>query len=289
MRITTYNIWNAKRNWSKRLAAIVEELAALDADVVALQEVPVEAAPGLPIDRYFREHTSYPHVLHLPYPGPADKREWPEGLAFLSKLPIENVRINWADDQPTDNSWAARILVCQADSSLSITNVHLDWRHAASRERHIVRIVRDLIDARPCDVDLLCGDLNDDSDAPVLQFLDGRASLDGYRTRWRDLAAEWHAARGESPPVTLDFEHNPRWKSMTIANPSKRVDRIYLRTAEPASPPNTLRVGLFGKHPTNRLGIIPSDHYGLFVDLDVPLTSVTLAPPLPCEGEGVGG
>src|SRR5262245_52932423 len=111
LRIANYNIWNSNRNWSNRLAAIVEELASLDADVVALQEVPVEAAPGMPIDGYFRERMTYPHVLHLPYPGPADKRESPEGLGFLSKLPIEDVHVNWANGRPTDNSWAGRFVV----------------------------------------------------------------------------------------------------------------------------------------------------------------------------------
>lgn len=270
MRIVTYNVWNSKRNWSRRLAAVVEELAALDADIVVLQEVPVEAAPGLPIDRYLRDHIAYPHVLHLPYPDPADKREWPEGLAFLSRLPVQDVGVNWANGQPTDNSWAARIVVRWEGRSLGITNVHLDWRHARSRERHIVRIVRDLIDDPPCDVDLLCGDFNDDGDAPALQFLDGRLALDGYHTCWRDLAAEWHAERGELAPVTLDFEHNPRWKSMTVVEPSKRFDRIYLRTAEAGTAPRILRVGIFGKEPINSLGIIPSDHYGLFTDLNVP-------------------
>jgi endonuclease/exonuclease/phosphatase family metal-dependent hydrolase len=267
LRIATYDIWNSKRNWARRLAAIVEELAALDADVVALQEVPVEVSPGLSIDGFLRELTAYPHVLHLPYPGPADKREWPEGLAFLSKLPIEDVRVNSDDGQPTENSWAGRIVVNWAGRWLGVTNVHLDWRHAASRERHIVRIVRDLIDAGPADLDLLCGDFNDDGDAPTLQFLEGRAALDGYRTRWQDLAVEWYAARGEAAPVTLDFENNPRWRSMQIADPSKRFDRVYLRAAESAASPRVQSVGLFGKEPTNSLGIVPSDHYGVFVDL----------------------
>jgi maltose 6'-phosphate phosphatase len=268
VRIATYNVWNAKTNWTRRLAALAEEVSHLDADLVALQEAPVEATPGLPIAAYLREHTLYPHVLHLPYPGPADKREWPEGLAFLSKHSLTDVQANWARGQPTGNSWGARVVLAWDGMSLGVTNVHLDWRHAASRERHIVRIVRDLIDARPCDVDLLCGDFNDDGDAPPLRYLAGQAALDGYTTCWRDLAAEWHAARGEPAPVTLDFEHNPRWRTKSIADPSKRFDRIYLR-ARPERAPQVTRTGLFGQEPTNSLGLVPSDHYGLFADLEL--------------------
>jgi maltose 6'-phosphate phosphatase len=267
LRLATYNVWNAKTNWPNRLAALVEELGTLDADIVALQEVPFEASPGLPIDQFFREQTAYPHVHYLPYPGPADKREWPEGLAFLSKHPLEDVRVNWADGQPTENSWGARAVVRWQGISLGVTTVHLDFRHADSRERHIVRIVRDLIDAHPSELDILCGDFNDDGDAPSLRFLEGRADLHGYRTVWRDLAVEWHAARGEVPPVTLDFQNNPRWKARSIISPSKRFDRIYLRQANGVAAPRILNVGLFGQEPVNSLGVVPSDHYGLYADL----------------------
>jgi endonuclease/exonuclease/phosphatase family metal-dependent hydrolase len=274
LRIATYNIWNAKTQWPRRLAAIAEELVRLDADIVALQEAPVRASVGLPLAAYLRERTGYPHLLYLPYPGPADKREWPEGLAFLSKLPLTRMRANWAGGEPTENSWAARVEVRWQARRLGITNVHLDWRHAESRERHIVKIVRDLIDARaadagPGDLDVLCGDFNDDGDAPVLRFLAGTLPLDGYETAWHDLAAEWHAAQDRPAPVTLDFEHNPRWQGKTVRDHSKRFDRIYLRAAAAGEQPPILAAGLFGHEPTNSFGVIPSDHYGLYVDLDL--------------------
>ena len=117
-------------------------------------------------------------------------------------------------------------------------------------------------------MDILCGDFNDDGDAPALRYLAGQAALDGYTTCWRDLAAEWHAARGEAAPVTLDFEHNPRWRTKAITDPSKRFDRVYLR-ATPEHEPAVVCANLFGKEPTNGLGLVPSDHYGLFVDLDL--------------------
>jgi hypothetical protein len=101
----------------------------------------------------------------------------------------------------------------------------------------------------------------------VLRFLAGHVALDGHTTRWRDLAAEWHAARGETPPVTLDFEHNPRWKTKTIRDASKRFDRVYLRAD--GLGPRVLAVSLFGKEPANSLGVVPSDHYGVVVDLDL--------------------
>ena len=44
--VATYNLWNSTVNWEQRLAAMVDELHALAADVVAMQEAPNEASSG---------------------------------------------------------------------------------------------------------------------------------------------------------------------------------------------------------------------------------------------------
>ena len=269
MRIATYNLWNAVTNWPQRLAGIAEELCGLDADIVAAQEAPTQASESMLLADYLRGHTQYPHVLHLPCNETPRGEDRPEGLAFLSKLPLTNVQTNWRDGFDNENSWGARVVIDWNGVSLGVTNVHLDWKHADSRERHIVNIVREMIDAQPADIDILCGDFNDDGGASSLAFLAGSVTLHGYRNQapWSDLALEWHTACGETPPVTLDFEHNPRWKPKQIGGPSKRFDRIYLSARSPDLEPRTAAVGVFGQHPTKVAGIVPSDHYGLYVDL----------------------
>ena len=268
MRIATYNLWNAAANWPQRLAGIAEVLRGLDADIVAAQEAPTQASETVLLEAYLREHTQYPHVLHLPYNETPRGDDRPEGLAFLSKLPLTDEQTNWRDGYDNENSWGARVVVDWQGVSVGLINVHLDWKLADSRERHLVSIVRGMIDAQPADIDILCGDFNDDLDALSLAFLDGGITLHGYRTQWRDLAMEWHAARGETPPVTLDFEHNPRWKAKRITTPSKRFDRIYLRARSLEFEPRTTAFGVFGQHRTNAAGVVPSDHYGLYVDLE---------------------
>jgi maltose 6'-phosphate phosphatase len=271
MRIATYNLWNAATNWPLRLAGAAEELRALDAHIVCLQEAPAWADEGTTLADYLRQHTGYAHALHLPYPEAPRGEDRPEGLGFLSTLPLSAAHVSWSDGTDNQNSWGARVVVDWQGHSLAVTNVHLDWKHPANRERQIVRIVRELIDAHPADIDILCGDFNDDGAAPSLAYLAGSIELFGHRTCWRDLAADWHAARGDLPPVTLDFEHNPRWKPKKIAAPSKRYDRIYLRARLPelAAAVHVEDVGIFGKEPRNSLGIVPSDHYGLYADLSV--------------------
>ncbi len=269
MRIATYNLWNSTTNWARRLAAIVEELTFLDADIVALQEAPTQARDRQSLVDFFREETDYPHVIQLEEPEAPDEGERPEGLAFISKLPFEAVRTNW-ERVATNNNWAMKIAVDWKGRSLGVTNVHLDYRQASSREQHIARIVRELIDSHSCDYEILCGDFNDELDSLLARFLEGRASIEGYRTQWRDLAYAWHANLGESPPVTLDFLNNPRWQDEVSNETPARFDRLYLRTSESSLGIQILQAGIFGREPHNRFGIIPSDHYGVFVDLQEP-------------------
>jgi len=270
MRIATYNLWNSTFNWTQRLAAIVEELAALDADIVAMQEVPTQATESQPIIDFLREQTGYSHALHLEYPEEPDEGTRREGLALLSKFPVENARANWEDDRATSNNWAVKVVMDWTGTSLGVTNVHLDWQQAASREQHIARIVGELIDKRPCDYDILCGDFNDDVDCLVARFLEGKALIGTRSTQWRDLDHAAQAAHGEVAQITMDFLGNPRWKGKHIDGASGRFDRIYLRNEGSSRDLRVLRSGLFAKEPTNRFGIVPSDHYGVFVDLDEP-------------------
>ena len=270
MRIATYNLWNSTFDWERRLYAAMEELAMLDADVVGMQEAPTHAPGGRAFTDFLRDRTNYPHALHVAYPVEPDESGRPEGLAFLSKLPLEDVRFNWEDEAATANNWAAKVVVDWHGASLGIANVHLDWEQAASRERHMDRIVQELIYECGCQHDILCGDFNEDVDSPVSEFLEARESSAGRGAQWRDLARSWHSALGEAAPVTVDFTGNPRWKGQTVDSAPARFDRIYLRSGESSRDLRVVRAGLFGKAPSNRFGIVPSDHYGVFVDLEVP-------------------
>jgi endonuclease/exonuclease/phosphatase family metal-dependent hydrolase len=270
VRIATYNLWNSTFNWSQRLAAIVDELAFLDADIVAMQEAPTNATDTQSFVDFFREHTRYPHALHLEYPEEPEEGVRTEGLALLSKLPFTDAWVSWQDDRVTGNNWAVKVVVEWRGTSLGITNVHLDWEQEVSREQHVVHIVRELIDKRPCAYDILCGDFNDDVDSLVARFLEGQASIAACNTQWRDLAHEGHEAMGEAAPITLDFLGNPRWAGEKVDQAPARYDRIYLRSGAASRELRVLRAGLIGKEPANRSNVVPSDHYGVFVDLEEP-------------------
>jgi endonuclease/exonuclease/phosphatase family metal-dependent hydrolase len=80
MRVATYNLWNSPVDWERRLAAIVDELRALSADVVALQEASTETTRGGSLAAYLEAETGYRETRHMPYPEDENDEDRPEGL-----------------------------------------------------------------------------------------------------------------------------------------------------------------------------------------------------------------
>ena len=269
MRIATCNIWNHALAWERRLEGLAAELVALDADVVALQEAPLEAGVGEPLLEHLRRATGYPHVVHRACPPEPDEDERPEGLAVLSRLSIRSVHTNWEGGRATQNSWAMRAVLEWGASTLGLTSAHLDYRTARSREAAIVSIVDDTIGREPSEYEILCGDFNDHPDAALGSYLEGGAELEGSRTAWRDLAVVGHAKVAELAPTTIGFRRgNPRLHVLAAEGLYAHFDRIYLRKGGASDDFTVERAGLLGTEPRTSDGFTPSDHYGVFVDLE---------------------
>jgi maltose 6'-phosphate phosphatase len=270
MRVATYNLWNSPVNWERRLAAIVDELRVLSADVVALQEAPTEAAPGRSLTAYFEAETGYREVRHVPYPEDEADDDRPEGLALLSRHSLGPVWTSWADGAATHNSFAVKVDVEIGGASVGFTNVHLDWESPDHRLQAITELVS-WGERHPADIEILCGDFNDPEDGPVAAYLEagpGRGAAVPPETRmWQDAVV--YSVGRTAAPMTLDPLRNPRWAGSVVSERPARFDRIYLRSSSSRSAPRVVASGLFGREPANRLGIVPSDHYGVFVDLEL--------------------
>ena len=266
MRIATYNIWNSATDRIRRLEALCEELERIDADVVALQEVPAMAWEGSRQDvaHLVSERIQYHFVVFHRYPGDGE-----EGLAFLSKLLFRSVEAGWEASPTALRDCGLRVEVEGEGAAVAITNVHLDYKSIAVREAQIVS-VSEWVAARaepPC-LEILCGDFNCYPESSVYRFLMGEQTLEGKAGPvWHDLAA-YHAHRtGSVPSPTLDFATNPRWAGeVSLALPA-RFDWLLLQERWPLPAPSVSRVELFGRSPTPITGVVPSDHYGVFADI----------------------
>src|SRR5690625_4223115 len=130
MRIATYNIWNHPTAFEDRLNAMCEELIRVNADLVALQEVPMMISE--PKDQLFVEHlarrTGYEHYHFNPYPGDD------EGLAILSRVSLEEAKYTGNLKEKISNC-ATRVIAEMNGVKIGVTNVHLNWKSALTREK----------------------------------------------------------------------------------------------------------------------------------------------------------
>ena len=78
LRIAIYNIWNDD-NQNKRADKILQELQAVRADIVGLQEV-----TGAFYEQFLKENAVYPYSCFYPYSGED------EGLVIISRFPVES-------------------------------------------------------------------------------------------------------------------------------------------------------------------------------------------------------
>jgi len=241
-----------------RIEAICREMKRIQADMVALQEAWSHGRTGV-VD-HIAERCEYPHRAYRPYPDDPN-----EGLAFLSKLPIEHVSAIW-DTMPA-RQIAIRAVIVVAHRRVAVTNVHLDWRSILAREDEIVDLDRWLTGCySPDTYEVLCGDFNAASDSSVHRFLTGKQSLDRRSTLWADVA-EYYANRIQgTPAVTLDFDHNPRWAGVANMEIPLRCDWILLKHGFSSPSPMIKTVEVFGTTPSKESGVIPSDHYGVVLN-----------------------
>ena len=191
--------------------------------------------------------------------APRSGGEHPARLAILSKRPLEFVAVNDAK-----NNWAVKVTFKALGTSVGFRNVHLDWQHLAGHGPAIQQILRELVERRPCDHEFLLGDFNEPADGPAARALVTDPPLSDL-TGWRDLGGE---AGGEHAAVTVTVGFAGGSRERELGTLFERFDRIYPSSRRGTPSPRLLGAGVFGQQLANREGIVPSDHLGVFVDLE---------------------
>jgi endonuclease/exonuclease/phosphatase family metal-dependent hydrolase len=184
LKVATFNVWNNENTWSSRKIAIIEEIIRINADIIALQEV-----PNLLELKLILKEVGINHYSFMQYSDEV------EGLAILSKFLLETVR----KSNDVLNQCAQRVTVNIKGLTLGFTNVHLTWKSAFKREKQIVEVIKWVSESSNTDYELLCGDFNSNPNiSSVYNFLVGELSIDSSDTSWVDLGQSL-----KSP--TLDF------------------------------------------------------------------------------------
>ena len=255
MKIATYNIWNDKATLELRAKQIIEEIRAVDADIIGLQEVSTE---------FYKNHlapeSGYVHHVFMQYPGEN------EGLAMLSRNPLIFLEALYQRENYA-NSIAMNAFFMVDGICFSLTNVHLPWDSAAAREHQILAIDRHLREQN-ADFHILLGDFNSDIGSSVDRYLCGEQTLHGYEANpcWNDLARAYAARTGEAVKPTLDTVHNPRWAGKKSIYAPKVMDRIYIRDHWQETELEAVKV--FGTEVSKKTGYAASDHYGVVAEVN---------------------
>ncbi|MFF2073241.1 RNA repair domain-containing protein [Kitasatospora sp. NPDC058162] len=247
LRVVTWNtLWDRydadRIATARRRPLLLAELAAADADVIALQEVEPALVVQLLAEPWVRER----YVLGTDPSG----RDVPEyGLLLLSRLPV----LEAGRHALGPHKAVTAVTVRTADTPLTVAAVHLSSDHStdgpARRQAELARLAEGLagIEGEL----LLLGDFNDARTGPS-----GPAAALGLRDAWTEV----HGPADDTP--TFDPTANPLAAVSSLTGRPGRIDRVLHRSDRARATAATL----LGNRPSTD-GLHPSDHYGVAVDL----------------------
>jgi endonuclease/exonuclease/phosphatase family metal-dependent hydrolase len=187
--VVTLNVWNLKNDVALRMKVAAAGLAALQPDVVALQEVAEPRGGPNQVDVLARALES-----ELAFDEVANWGDVRVGNAILTRLPIlrrSSVALPSAGDDPRR---AMYVELQTPSGSLPFFNCHLSWEmwHAPRREAQVVAL-DEFVRAHPGELPpIVCGDFNTPPESAAIYFMTGRMGLAGRGTYYRDAWARRH-------------------------------------------------------------------------------------------------
>jgi endonuclease/exonuclease/phosphatase family metal-dependent hydrolase len=259
-RVVTLNIWNRQGPWGQRLPLVRDGLAALDADVIGLQEV--LGFPGMPSQADEIAAGTGWHVHHVPAWHLGGGLTF--GNAILSKHPLADMQSLPLPSPPgldTRTVAFARVLLPHGPMPVFVTHLTFQLHLGHARIEQVRALAEHVKTLAPVDEPppVVMGDLNADPDSDEMRFLRGLTPLGGTSVYFADC---WIATGAEGPGYTYDRRNTYALRSR---EPSRRIDYIYVR-----GPDRSLR----GEPLACRLalteavdGVWPSDHFAVVADI----------------------
>ena len=259
LRVLTINIWNRSGPWDARLALLRKGVAAIDPDLVGLQEV-IEH-DGRTQAEAIGEGLGYHAAFGVAHDLGAGVKF---GNAVLSRWPITRQEIF---PLPNAGSAESRSLlmteIASPHGKIPFFVTHLNWKFHEGhvREEQCLAIATIVKETAPIAglPPVLVGDFNAQPEATEIRFLTGLHSLGGKSTFFGDCF-DWI---GAGPGFTYDARTNP-FAEGTHEYP-RRIDYIFVRgpTSDVKGKPLSAKV-VFDEIVD---GVAPSDHYGVLAEI----------------------
>jgi len=244
--VATLNLFNKMGRWDERLPMVVEQMAALQPDVIGLQEV-VIADQGTTVCRLTNDRLADQppyRIYHMARPGAGASVE---ALAVMCRLPVE---AHEGLDYLLHDCVAQRLrLRLGEETTLDFYNTHLYFPVPAAEER-LVQAKRLLAWADTwtgATATVIAGDFNAYPDEPTTALMKSR------------FASAYEKAHGQEPEKTWPTPVNT-WDP----SPAGCVDYIFVAGATVLG----AALAFDTPHPSDD-SLFPSDHLGVLARLDV--------------------
>ena len=250
--------------WDQRHPLIGKTIRDLDPDIVALQEVPVDAPETL-------ERLLGPgyHLTHFSHPSD-------DGVAgtLATRRPhrlITEIDLRISNRSRRTLPWCAAVLV-ELDTPLGplvVAHHKPSWPLPFELEREqqailVARAIEDHIGDREIHA-LVLGDFDAAPDSASMRFWRGRGTAQGLSVCYQDA---WEYAHPGEPGHTFELANPLVSEGAFTTAVSRRIDHVLVRSGLRGP---TLRVADCRRvldRPVD--GVWASDHYGVLVDLVAP-------------------
>jgi endonuclease/exonuclease/phosphatase family metal-dependent hydrolase len=264
VRIATWNLWGRYGPWRQRIAPITENLRAIDADIVCLQEVWQDDERNQAVE-LARELGYQPPV----YAANLERDGANSGNAIMTRWPIarHEVRLlpRTAGDARDDEDEERLAVFAEVDGPhgpLQVFCTHFSWRddHSAIRQLQVAEVCRFVRSTRPRSFPaVLCGDLNAEPHSDEIRMLTGLAAVPVPGVMFRDA---WRAAGNADPGFTCSRADPFFAANLDI---EKRIDYVMVGTPKLGGAGQVLGARVDGDHAVG--GMWPSDHLAVVAEM----------------------
>ena len=265
VRIATWNLWGRYGPWEARLPVIIENLSAINADILALQEV-WEDGNGNQADEIAEALGCPPPV----YAANLDRDGARSGNAVISRWPITRHQVRTLPREGThgaiDDEGEERLCVFAEvegpRGKIQMFCAHLSWSvdHSSIRQAQVADICQFVREMRPREFPaVLCGDLNADPQSDEIRMLTGRAASPVPRVVFRDA---WEAAGNEEPGYTWSNDNPFAAAGLDI---NRRIDHVMVGRPKLGGIGHVVGAQLAGDVPID--GMWGSDHLAVVAEL----------------------
>jgi endonuclease/exonuclease/phosphatase family metal-dependent hydrolase len=257
MRVVTLNAWGMRGDWSSRLPVLRDGFAALDADVVVLQETILtddadQAAEMLGPGYHLAQQVN--------------REDDGQGITTASRWPLGAVfEVDFHLTERTDDfactCLVTEVLAPEPLGRIWVANHFPDFQLDHERERRVqsvaaARQLEEIVATAPGHV-IVAGDMDAEPDADSMRFWTGRHVIDDlsvcYRSAWQAThPGEQLATYVPENPLSVD----PDW-------PFRGIDHVLVRCGRSGPTLPIRECHRIFDHGTTSA----SDHYGLSVDL----------------------